>query len=159
MAGLSAAWWLLKAGAQVYVWEKDRDLGGQVRPFSVGEKRLEGFYHHIFRSDADIIDLIHELGLGADLGWIPSRVGFFYGGRVYPFGTPWDLLRFSPLGICDRLRLGLLSLRLQRVASGEGFEDLTAQEWLGRAARGRGYQVVWEPLLRGEIGGRAAEGG
>jgi protoporphyrinogen oxidase len=157
MAGLSAAWRLLRAGAQVHLWEKDTDLGGQVRTFSVEGKRLEGFYHHIFRSDADIIDLIHELGLGADLGWIPSRVGFFYDGRVYPFGTPWDLLRFSPLAIYDRLRLGLLSLRLQRVASGEGFEDLTAQEWLRSHAGERVYRVVWEPLLRGKFGERAPE--
>ncbi|MBU2008561.1 MAG: NAD(P)/FAD-dependent oxidoreductase [Chloroflexi bacterium] len=157
MAGLSAAWRLLRAGAQVHLWEKDRDLGGQVRTFSVEGKRLEGFYHHIFRSDVDIIDLIHELGLGADLGWIPSRVGFFYDGRVYPFGTPLDLLRFSPLAICDRLRLGLFSLRLQRVASGEGFEDLTAQEWLRSHAGERVYRVVWEPLLRGKFGERAPE--
>ncbi len=157
MAGLSAAWRLLRAGAQVYLWEKDKDLGGQARTFSVEGKRLEGFYHHIFRSDADIIELIHELGLGADLCWMPSRVGFFYDGRVYPFGTPWDLLRFSPLGIVDRLRLGLLSLRLQRIPSGEGFEDITVQEWLRSHAGERVYRVVWEPLLRGKFGERASE--
>lgn len=157
MAGLSAAWWVLKAGAQVYLWEGDKELGGQVRTFSVAGKRLEGFYHHIFRSDTDILDLIHELGLGTDLHWIPSKVGFFYDGRVYPFGTPWDLIRFSPLGLPDRLRLGLLSLRLQRIPSGEGFEDLTAQEWLKSHAGERAYRVIWEPLLRGKFGERAPE--
>jgi protoporphyrinogen oxidase len=157
VAGLSAAWWLLRAGAQVCLWEEDEDLGGQVRTFSVGGKELEGFYHHIFRSDADMIDLINELGLGADLRWIPSRAGFFYNGKVYPFGTPWDLIRFSPLGLLDRLRLGLLSLSLQRTSSGEQFEDLTAQEWLRSHVGERAYRVVWEPLLRGKFGGRAPE--
>jgi len=157
VAGLSAAWRLLQAGAEVCLWERDKDLGGQVRTFNLGGNRLEGFYHHIFRSDTDIIDLLGELGLGEDLRWLPSRTGFFHGGKVYPFGTPLDLLRFSPLGLCDRVRLGLLSLRLQRTRSGEGFEDVTAQEWLKSHAGEKAYRVVWEPLLRGKFGEKAAE--
>ena len=157
IAGLCAAYELSRAGAEVVVWETRPEPGGQVATFTLGGQRLEGFYHHIFRSDQDFIGLIEDLGLDSDLSWGPSRVGFFYQGKIYPFTTPWDLLRFAPLGLGDRLRLGLLSLRLRWTASGEALEDVTAQEWLKEKAGPRAYRVIWEPLLRGKFGDRAPE--
>ncbi|MEK7872649.1 MAG: FAD-dependent oxidoreductase, partial [Chloroflexota bacterium] len=78
--GMAAAYELLKRGQQVALYERAPVLGGQVRTFDVGGGRLECFYHHLFTSDVDMIDLIHDLGLGDNLTWIPSRVGFFHGG-------------------------------------------------------------------------------
>jgi protoporphyrinogen oxidase len=157
IAGLTAGYELGKQGHKVTILERSSELGGQAGTFAVGGTRLERFYHHLFTSDRHIVGLIDELGLADRLTWIPSKVGFFYGGRVYDFVTPGDLLRFSPLSLVDRLRAGLVSLYLQRQSNGLQYEQITAANWIRRFAGPEVYRVIWHPLLRGKFGQRAEE--
>jgi protoporphyrinogen oxidase len=152
VAGLTAALRLAQAGQQVVVFEKEDELGGQASTFSLDGARLERFYHHLFRSDREALALLDELGLAQGLAWLPSRVGLFYQGRIYPFVTPLDLLRFGPIPLADRLRLGLVSLYLERYQDWTRLEGVTAKEWITRHAGRRAYEVVWGPLLRAKFG-------
>lgn len=152
VAGLTAALRLAQAGQRVAVFEKRPEVGGQAATFPIADTRLEIFYHHLFRSDREILALIEELGLGPRLQWLPSRVGFFHGGRIYPFATPLDLLRFRPISLVDRLRLGLVGVYLQRYKEWRRLESITAKDWITRYAGRRNYQVVWGPLLRAKFG-------
>ncbi len=151
-AGLAAAHTLGKLGHSAEVFEAAPFLGGQASTFDVGGGRLERGYHHLFMSDTHMIELIHELGLGHKLSWIESKVGLFYGDRIWKFSTPKDLLTFSPLSIQDRLRLGLVTLYLQKTRRGLKFEGETAAEWLRKRVGQKAYEVVWQPLLRGKFG-------
>ena len=151
-AGLSAAFELMKKGHQAHVYERAPFLGGQASTFDVGGGRLERGYHHLFMSDTHMVDLIHELGLGHKLAWIESKVGFYHGGKIWKFASPMDLLKFTPLSLSDRLRLGLVTLYLQKVRDGLKFEGVTAAEWLQKRVGKRAYEVVWEPMLRGKFG-------
>ncbi len=151
-AGLAAAFELVKKGHEAHVFERAPFLGGQASTFDVGGGRLERGYHHLFMSDTHMVDLIHELGLGHKLAWIESKVGFYYDGKIWPFTSATDLLRFKPLGLVDRLRLGLVTLYLQRVKEYQKYEGVTATEWLQKRAGCRAYEVVWEPMLRGKFG-------
>jgi protoporphyrinogen oxidase len=157
IAGLTAAYELGKSGHETVVYERDSELGGQAGTFPVGGTRLERFYHHIFTSDLHIIGLLDELGLASNLQWIPSKVGWFYGGKVYDFVTPMDLLRFTPLSLVDRVRAGVVSLYLQRKTDGLTYEDTTAASWIQRYAGRAVYRVLWNPLLRGKFGQQAEE--
>lgn len=159
IAGLTAAYRLQQLGHQVAVYEARPFLGGQAGTFEVGGERLEVFYHHLFRSDTHVISLIDEMGLGERLSWRDSKVGFYYGGRVYDFVTPMDLLRFRPVSLVDRVRLGLVGLYLRRQKDWRRFEGVTAREWIRRWAGKRNYEVVWGPLLRGKFGSRADDVG
>jgi protoporphyrinogen oxidase len=118
----------------------------------VGGGRLEAFYHHIFTTDVDAIQTIQELGLGSKLLWLESKVGFFHQGTLYDFVTPWDLLRFSPVGLADRVRLGLVGLYLRWYKNWRSLEKYTAREWITRYAGKRNYEVICGPLLRGKFG-------
>ena len=151
-AGLAAAYELVKKGHDAHVFERAPFLGGQASTFDVGGGRLERGYHHLFMSDTHMVDLIHELGLGHKLAWIESRVGFYYGGKTWKFTSPVDLLKFAPLSLLDRFRLGMVTLYLQKTRNGLKFEDVTATEWLQRRAGKRAYEVVLEPMLRGKFG-------
>lgn len=151
-AGLAAAYELGKRGHRVAVFERAPFLGGQASTFDVGGARLERGYHHLFTSDTDIVDLIHEIGLGDRMRWIESRVGTFYGGRIYNFVTPLDLLKFRPLPLVDRVRLGLLTLYLQRVKDWRRYEPVAAAQWLRKHAGQRAYDAFWGPMLRGKFG-------
>ncbi len=150
--GLAAAYDLTRAGHQVAVYERSPFLGGHASTFDVGGERLERGYHHWFTSDTDIVDLVQEIGLGDSIRWIDSTVGTLYDGRIYNFVTPMDLLKFKPLNMADRIRLGLTTLYLQRQKNWMKYERITADEWLRKNA-GRGpYEVFWGPMLRGKFG-------
>ena len=151
VGGLAAAYELAKTGHQVVLYERAPFLGGLASTFEVGGGQLERFYHHLFLSDTTIIDLLDELGLGDRLIWENSTVGYFTHGRTYPFSTPTDLLRFSPVGLIDRIRMGLITVYLQRVKNWRKFESTTAASWIRKWAGKRNYEEIWEPLLRGKF--------
>lgn len=159
IGGLTAAYELTKAGHRVTVFEKDARLGGQLAAFDIGEQRLDKFYHHIFKSDRAVIELMKELGISGQLQWLPSTVGFYYGDRTYSFASPVDLLRFKPLGLIDRLRLGLLSLYLQRLHNWSKLESQTVKQWTIKNAGKRNYDIVWGPMLRAKFGDKADDVG
>lgn len=159
IAGLTTAYELSKRGYKVSVFERNAGLGGQMATFEVGGERLEKFYHHIFTGDVDLIRLIEELGLSQKLRWLESRVGNYYQGKIYPFATPLDLLRFSPLSLISRIRLGLVSLWLQRYKNWHNLESTTARDWIVKYAGRNSAEVVWEPLLRGKFGERSNDVG
>ena len=151
-AGLAAAYELTKRGHFAEVFEVAPFLGGQASTFDVGGGRLERGYHHLFVSDTDMTDLIHELGLGDRLAWLESKVGVYHSGRIWDFATPFDLLRFKPLSLIQRLRLGLVTFTLQKTRNWQKFEGVTAQDWLtGNLGRDI-YEAIWEPMLRGKFG-------
>ena len=152
VAGLAAAYELTKQSHFAEVFEQADFLGGQASTFDVFGGRLERGYHHLFVSDTEITELIHELGLGDELAWLESSVGFYHGGKVWDFASPRDLLFFKPLPFLDRVRVGLWTLLLQKTKSYSKFEDVTAKDWLSRRMGPKGYEVIWEPLLRGKFG-------
>jgi protoporphyrinogen oxidase len=157
VAGLTAAYRLIQAGHDVALFEAAPELGGLVRTFDAGGEPLEAFYHHIFTTDTHIVDLINELGLGERLVWKDSKVGFYHGGKIWPFVTPLDLLRFKPLPLIDRVRLGLAGLYLRRQDDWHRYEEITAWEWIRRYVGQKGLDIVWGPLLRGKFADQAEE--
>ncbi len=159
IAGLTAAYRLAQKGHQVALYEARSTLGGQVGTFEVDGGRLEVFYHHLFSGDGDVTGLIEEMGLADRMTWRESKVGFYYGSQIYNFVTPMDLLRFRPISIIDRVRLGFVGMYLRRQKDWRRYEGVTAQEWIRRWAGKRNYEVVWGPLLRGKFGSRAGDVG
>lgn len=153
--GLAAAYELAKAGVGVTVLEAEPQLGGLASSFDVGGERLDRFYHHWFTSDRAVMDLVDELGLSARLRLRPTRTGVYHAHRFFRLSTPWDLLNFTPLGLPDRVRLGLLALRARRVRDWRELEDKTAEQWLCELGGQEVYRVVWEPLLKGKFGAYA----
>jgi len=150
------AYRLAQAGHVCDVYERWPGLGGQAATLDVGQGHLlERYYHHWFTSDRHILALHEELGIADTIAWHPSSMAFFVDGRSHAFTTPLDLLRFRPLPVRDRLRMGLAVLRLQRSgAPVSAYEGETAKAWIEREMGTRAYAKVWGPLLRGKFGAR-----
>jgi protoporphyrinogen oxidase len=157
VAGLTCAHRLTQRGHVCDVYERWPGLGGQAATLDVGSGHLlERYYHHLFTSDRHIAALYEELGMPGEIEWRPSSVAFFLEGRSWPFTTPMHLLRFAPLSLRSRLRMGLAVLRLQRAGADVApFEDRTARDWILEAMGAEAYAKVWGPLLRGKFGDRA----
>jgi protoporphyrinogen oxidase len=150
--GLTAAYDLAKCGFQVTVLERDCEIGGLAGSFTVNGARLEKFYHHWFTSDRHIVELIRELGASDRIILRSTRTGLFYANTIFRLSSPLDVLRFDPLPVIDRVRLGLLALYARRIRDWRKLEHLTAARWLRGLSGKRAYEVVWEPLLRGKFG-------
>ncbi|MEP6871619.1 MAG: NAD(P)/FAD-dependent oxidoreductase [Anaerolineaceae bacterium] len=156
VAGLAAAKILRAAGHQVTIFEGKPEVGGQVVTFPVGGEPLECFYHHIFTNDTTVIRYIEELALGPSLRWIEPKNGHFVNGRIWPFVTPLDLLKFSAIPLTSRVRLGLAAVWLRRQKDGvRKYEGITARKWMERAVGRKAFAAFWGPLLRGKFADQA----
>src|SRR4051794_35203580 len=158
VTGLVAAY-RLSAEHECDVYERWPGLGGQVATLDVGGGALlERYYHHLFTSDVHIAALYEELGMKDAIEWLPSSMAMFTEGQSHAFTSPLDLMRFSPLSLRSRLRMGFAALRLQRGRQEQAeFERETAHVWIVREMGEEAWAKVWGPLLRGKFGRRAED--
>jgi protoporphyrinogen oxidase len=157
IGGLAAARGLVLAGKQVTVLEAAPTVGGLVQGFEVQGQPLERYYHYVLPQEGDILRLIDQLGLSSRVGWFPGSIGILDGGRVWPFTSPVDLLRFAPLSPVDRIRAGVGALRLGRVSDWEHLDTIPARQWLSQLTSPAVTEVVWDPLLRAKFGPAAGQ--
>lgn len=154
ITGLVAAYRLLQKKYQVTIVEKSDDLGGLLGGFKINGVYLEKAYHHVFKTDREIISIIKELGLQNKLKWHESKTALYYEEKIYPFAGALDLLKFKPLSLIDKLRLGLTKIYLEKENNWQKFENVLAWEWMKKWCGDRAYEVVWEPLLKGKFSDR-----
>ncbi|HMM66315.1 MAG TPA: NAD(P)/FAD-dependent oxidoreductase [Dokdonella sp.] len=150
--GLTAALELARAGKKVLVLEADSAPGGLAGSFEFRDGvRIEKFYHHWFNNDEYVPELVHELGLDSEIVTHPSRTGMYFNGRQWRLSTPLDLLRFKPLSLLNRIRLGLLVFQVRRVKDWRTIEHLSIREWLEPLCGNEVFRIVWEPLIRSKF--------
>ena len=151
IGGLTVGYELLKKGYEITVFEKEKDIGGLLSDFKIEGESLEKVYHHIFKTDKEVISLIEELGLQSKLKWHKSSIGLYYDGKMYPFLGAIDLLNFKGLGLIDKFRLGLVYLWLKFDGKWKKYESVTAADWMEKWAGKKAYEVIWKPLLKGKF--------
>ncbi len=159
MAGLSAGHRLVAQGHEVDVYERWPGLGGQAAIMEAGDGvMVERYYHHLFTSDEEVHALCREIGLPDELKAWPSSVAMFSHGKLWPFTTPLDLLRYKPMSLLARIRMGVAVVRLQRRKDDvRPFEAITIKSWVERNMGKQAWREIWGPMLRGKFGGRASE--
>ena len=155
--GLTAALELARRGVAVTILEAEPEVGGLAGTFDVNGERLEKFYHHWFTNDRHVNELVHEMGEDDRIVYRPTRTGMYFANHIFRLSSPIDVLRFTPLPLVDRVRLGILALRARGVENWRALEDETAEEWLIRLGGERVYRVVWQPLLEGKFGPFASQ--
>jgi protoporphyrinogen oxidase len=154
--GLTVAYRLAQRGEEVLLLEREQIAGGLAAGFEIAPGLwLDKFYHHLFQGDHHAIGLINEVGLGSELVWRRPLTVTLRDGHVHQLDSPGSLLRFSPLPIADRLRMGAALAYLRALPGPERLEGRTAAEWLRSRMGAAAYDVVWEPLLRAKFGALA----
>lgn len=146
--GLTAAYALSKKGFKVCVLESDSSPGGLAGTFDFADGvTLEKFYHHWFNNDYFVPKLVEELGMGGDIITLPTKTGMYFNGQFWKLSSPLDLIRFKPLSLINRIRLGLVVLKIRKVKDWRPIEHLSIREWLEPLCGEKVYKVVWEPLI------------
>lgn len=151
--GLAAAFDLSAAGWDVTVFESEPDIGGLAGTFEISPGvRVEKFYHHWFTSDRDALGLIDELGLSHLKRHVQSNTGLYHVNSIFRLASPFDLLKFSPIPLIDRIRTGVMALRARRINDHLSLEGISAEEWLIKLGGKRAYDTIWKPLMQGKFG-------
>lgn len=154
ITGLVSAYEAGKENIDVTVLESENKTGGIAGTFEFEEYTLEKYYHHFFKSDIYLRKLFEELGMDDKLLWHHSNMGFFLEGKLYDFGTPSSLIKFTPLSILGRTRFGTATFELLCKNNCRDFENITAAEWIKYHAGEEAYKKIWKPLLITKFGDR-----
>ena len=152
ITGLTAAFYLLRQGFRVTVLEARPQPGGLATYFNYGPFYWDKFYHCILTSDLPLLKLIHDLGLGDELRWTDTQVGFYTEGQLRSMTTTLDFLRFPAISLWEKLRLGLGIIYVSRIQDGLALEKEPIAPWLMKIFGKGNYQKLWEPLLKCKLG-------
>jgi protoporphyrinogen oxidase len=157
MTGLTAAYLAAKQGKDVTIVEGSSQIGGLLNTFEINGGRLEHYYHHFFTQDAELHWLLKELGIADKTFYKKTTMGVFRDGKIYDFNGPVDLLKFKPVGLIDKVRFGLTSLYLGKVANWKTQESVSTLDWFYKWAGKNMTDALWKPMLDIKFGPYASK--
>jgi protoporphyrinogen oxidase len=150
--GLALARELAGAGKAVTVFEAGSAVGGLASAWTLGDVTWDRHYHVTLLSDTALRELLAELGLEHDMRWVETRTGFYTEGKLHSMSNTVEFLKFPPLGVVDKLRLGLTILHASRIKHWQRLEGIPVGEWLRRWSGRNTFEKIWLPLLRAKLG-------
>jgi len=142
--GLMAAMRLLQRGHSVDVYERDDRIGGMSASFDFDGLEIERYYHFICKTDYPLFDLLAELGLSGRLKWTDTKMGYYYDGKLYKWGTPFALLSFPKLGWIGKFRYALHVMSTKNITDWTALDKVNATTWLRSWLGDRTYDVLWK---------------
>lgn len=148
MLGLTLAYRLSRAGVRVALYEAANSVGGVMRSTRIGGTEVDGFYHTILSSDGALLALIDEVGLGDDTYFHKTLNGFYCDGTIHPINSALDLLRFRPLKLHERIRLGVGSQICSFHRDWRRLDGVPVRDYLVRYCGRGAYEKFWTHLLR-----------
>ena len=152
MTGLAAAYIAAKQGVKVTVIEGSDKFGGLLNTFEIGGNQLEHYYHHFFTQDAELRWLLEDLKISDKAFYKKTTMGVFRNGKIYDFNSPIDLLKFKPVGLIGKVRFGLTSLFLGKMAKWRENEGIPTLDWFYRWAGKDITDALWKPMLNIKFG-------
>ena len=93
-----------------------------------------------------------ELDLDADIEWVQTRTGFYADGQLYSLSSSIDFLKFPPLNLYQKFRLGSTIFLGSKIRNWKPMEGLLVEDWLKRWSGRSTFQRIWQPLLRCKLG-------
>ncbi len=145
--GLAVAYQLAKDGCRPVVFEADDRVGGMTAAFDFNGLEIERYYHFHCTSDTAFLDMLQELGLADRMRWVETRMGYWYGGELQPWGNPIALLKFRGLGLVAKFRYGLHALYCTRIKNWRPLDHVEATGWIKRWVGAEAYDVLWRKLF------------
>lgn len=150
--GLQVATDLVDRGQNVTIAEAAPSLGGLTSAWKLGDVHWDRFYHVTLLSDTKLRELLTRLGLESRMKWVETKTGFYAGGKLFSMSNTAEFLKFPPLNLIEKLRLGGTIFYASKIRNWRRLEKLTVEKWLRRWS-GRGvFEKIWQPLLKAKLG-------
>ncbi|QQS34262.1 MAG: NAD(P)/FAD-dependent oxidoreductase [Acidobacteriota bacterium] len=150
--GMTLALRLAGQGHRVTIFESADRIGGLAAVWEIGDITWDKHYHVTLASDSHTRRLLEEIGLGDELRWVETKTGFYTDGKLYSMSDTAEFLKFPPLGLIGKLRLGATIFYASRVKDWKALEKLSVEEWLTKLSGRKTFQKIWLPLLRAKLG-------
>ena len=150
--GMTLAMRLADAGAKVTLFESAGEIGGLASAWKIGDIVWDKHYHVTLASDVNTRKIVEELGLADEFRWVETKTGFYTGGGLYSMSDTLEFLRFPPLGIIGKLRLGATIFYASRVKNWKKLETISVEKWLTRLSGKKTFEKIWRPLLVAKLG-------
>ncbi|MDX1927036.1 MAG: NAD(P)/FAD-dependent oxidoreductase [Pirellulaceae bacterium] len=152
MLGLATAWRLAERGEKVTVLEAASELGGLTSAWTLGDTSWDRFYHVTLLSDTRLRALLDEIGLEKEIRWVQTRTGFFSGGKLYSLSSSFDFLKFPPLSLWQKFRLGSTIFYASKLRDWKALERIPVDKWLRKLSGKSTFEKIWLPLLKAKLG-------
>jgi protoporphyrinogen oxidase len=150
--GMTLAHRLAQHGKNVTLFEGASYLGGLASAWELGDVVWDRHYHVTLLSDTYLRSLLAELGLEDEMEWVETATGFYTDCKMYSMSNTLEFLRFPPLGLLDKLRLGATIFYASKVKDWKKLEKIPVTEWLRRWSGTHTFEKIWLPLLRAKLG-------
>ncbi|MBS1807128.1 MAG: NAD(P)/FAD-dependent oxidoreductase [Acidobacteria bacterium] len=152
MLGLTLAHRLTQAGKQVTLYESAPYLGGLASAWEFGGITWDRHYHVTLLSDTFLCSLLNELGLEQEMQWVETRTGFYTDDKLYSMSNTVEFLKFPPLNLLDKFRLGATIFYASKIQDWKKLESIPVADWLKKLSGKRTFEKIWLPLLRAKLG-------
>lgn len=152
MMGLKIARDLEAKGQKVTVCGAAPQLGGLTSAWKLGDAVWDRFYHVTLMSDTKLRDLLAEIGLEKEMRWVETKTGFFSDGELISMSNTSEFLKFPPLNLFQKLRLGGTIFYASKIRNWRRLEKITVEKWLRRWSGNGVFAKVWQPLLKAKLG-------
>ncbi len=150
--GMTLALRLARQGKKVTLFESAPYLGGVAGAWELGGVVWDRHYHVTLLSDSSLRSLLKELGLESQISWVETKTGFYTNSQHYSMSNSLEFLRFPPLNLVDKFRLGLTILYASRLRNWKKLEGISVSDWLRRWSGEHTFNAIWLPLLRSKLG-------
>jgi protoporphyrinogen oxidase len=150
--GLEMARQLRVAGRDVTLFEAAPHFGGLADAWRVGDITWDRHYHVTLLSDVRLRDLLGTLGLDHQLQWAETKTGFYTDGQLVSMSNTVEFLKFPPLGLLDKLRLGGTIFYASKIKNWKKLERIPVVDWLRKWSGRRTTEKIWIPLLKAKLG-------
>lgn len=150
--GMTLAHRLANYGHDVTIFESSLSPGGLLKPCRLDSVEWDSFYHVILKSDLHLRSLLKELDLEEEINWVETKTGFYSGGKLYSMSNIFEYLKFPPLNLIDKFRLGLTILYASREKDWMKLEKIPVEDWLKKWSGKNTFNKIWAPLLRAKLG-------
>lgn len=145
--GLAVAYQLALDGHRPVVFEAGDRVGGMTACFDFDGLRIERYYHFHCISDSAFLTILDELGIADKMRWEETRMGYYYQGKVVPWGNPLALLKFPGLSLMAKFRYGLHAFLATKRNNWKPLDRLEAAGWIRRWVGDEAYEVLWRKLF------------
>lgn len=150
--GLTLALRLAETGAKVTVYESAPEIGGLASAWQIGDVTWDKHYHVTLLSDSFTRKVVEEIGLGDEFEWVETKTGFYTDGKLVSMSNTLEFLKFPPLGLISKFRLGGTIFYASRVKDWKALEKISVEDWLTRLSGKRTFEKMWKPLLKAKLG-------
>lgn len=146
--GLMAAMELLESGHSVDIYERDDRIGGMSAAFDFSGLQIERYYHFICKTDFPLFELLEKTNLTSRLRWTDTKMGYYYQGKLYEWGSPFALLSFPHLSILEKIRYAAHVMYTKGISDWSAWDKVSAKHWIQRWIGKNAYDVMWKNAFR-----------